>query len=109
MGYLVHGRNEYAFDDRVLAHLKLAIAQKLRQQESFFVSWAVRPEEGSGRVSLWLSPSADLAFHFFGSKPPEINVAWVKALAATSHSVQGIRVMSEHDAEQFAAANPDLV
>jgi hypothetical protein len=34
MGYLVYDqRSKYRFDDRVLAHLKIAIASKLRLQE----------------------------------------------------------------------------
>ncbi|WP_336658929.1 DUF7882 family protein [Leucobacter sp. USHLN153] len=109
MGILLHGSNEYAFEDRLLAHLKMAIAQKLRKQESFFLSWAKRAEDGGGRVSIWLSPGTDIAFHFHGSKPPELNVVWVKALAATSHTHRGLVVISEEEAAKFAQKNPDIL
>jgi hypothetical protein len=39
MGFLTYGGvQEYEFDDRTLAHLKVAITIKLRRQESFLMS-----------------------------------------------------------------------
>lgn len=98
MGHLIHGTNEYRFDDRVLAHLKLAIGQKLSRQESFFLSWTKPLEEGSGRVSVWVSPYATIAFRFSGSRPPEINEAWVKAMISLANTPRGLVVISEDDA-----------
>ena len=109
MGYLVHGGNEYEFEDRLLAHLKTVIGQKLKKQESFFLSWTKSPGEGSGRISVWLSPYTTIAFRFAGSRPPELSVAWVKVLAAMSHTSRGLVVLSEEDAAAYAKKNPDLL
>ena len=52
MGYLIYGAGaEYEIDDRMLSHLKIAVAAKLRLQESFLLNWTVSPSDGSGRVS----------------------------------------------------------
>ncbi|MCW2288169.1 hypothetical protein [Leucobacter luti] len=109
MGFLVHGEHEYEFDDRVLAHLKVVIGQKLMRHEGFFLSWSKTPDEGSGRISLWLSPASTLAFRFGGSKPPEINMLWLKVLSARSHASRGLVVITEDEAESFARNNPDLL
>ncbi|WP_431219425.1 hypothetical protein [Leifsonia xyli] len=71
MGKLVYGAGqEYDLDDRVLSHVKLAIVAKLRRHESFLLNWDVPVEQGSGRVSLWISREVPLAFQFSGSRPP---------------------------------------
>ncbi|WP_022881218.1 DUF7882 family protein [Gryllotalpicola ginsengisoli] len=105
MGYLVYGPgNEYEIDDRVLAHLKIAIVAKLRLQESFLVNWTVTPEHGSGRISLWMSPGIPLQFRFSGSKPPELNRVWLDAMARSSHGIRGMVVMSEEEAQAYLDA-----
>ena len=109
MGYLMHGGNEYQFEERLLAHLKIVIGQKLVKQESFFLSWTRSPNEGSGRVSLWLSPYSSIAFRFSGSRSPEINVRWVKVLSALSHTSRGLIALSEDEAEKYAKKAPDLI
>ncbi|MBL3700927.1 hypothetical protein [Leucobacter luti] len=109
MGYLVHGPNEYEFEDRLLAHLKVVVGQKLGRQEGFFLSWSRTPDEGSGRVSLWLSPAVPIAFRFGGSKSPELNLTWLRVLAARSHASRGLVVITEDEAEAFAKNNPDVL
>ena len=103
MGYLIYGNGaEYELDDRVLAHLKVAIAAKLRIQESFLINWSIPASEGSGRVSLWISPSIPLQFRFSGGKAPELNRIWIDALARSSQGVRGMMVMAESEAERYA-------
>ncbi|WP_200329864.1 hypothetical protein [Leucobacter sp. L43] len=109
MGFLIHGKSEYEFEDRLLAHLKTVIGQKLKKQECFFLSWTKTPEEGSGRVSVWLSPYIAVGFRFSGSRPPELNVAWVRTMNALSHTPRGLVVISEDDAIAYAKKNPDLL
>lgn len=109
MGYLLHGRNDYEFEDRLLAHLKTVIGQKLMKQESFFLSWTKTPEQGSGRVSLWFSPYVNIAFKFGGSKSPELNLVWLKALNALSNTPRGLLAITEEEAERYARNNPDLL
>jgi hypothetical protein len=51
MGVLIYGSGaEYEIEDRVLAHLKVVIAAKLRRQENFFLSWSNDADAGSGRI-----------------------------------------------------------
>jgi hypothetical protein len=102
MGYLIYGAGaEYEIDDRVLAHLKIAVVAKLRLQESFLLNWSLAPSDGSGRVSLWLSPSIPLQFRFSGSRPPELNRMWLQALAHSAHSTRGMILMAEDEATAY--------
>lgn len=94
MGALIYDGNEVEFDDRLLAHLHVAIVQKLRHGESFVLSWRERNDTG-GRSSLWLHPSIPLYFRFSGSKPPTLNREWVHALVMSSNSPHGLVVMPE--------------
>ncbi|WP_306455236.1 DUF7882 family protein [Leucobacter celer] len=104
MGHLVYAASvEYPVEDRALAHLKVAIGMKLRRQESFFLSWTNPVERGSGRVSLWLSPSIPLIFRFSGSRAPELNETWIEVLGELSHTPRGLILITEKEAEAYAA------
>lgn len=112
MGYLVYGTGaEYEVDDRALAHLKIAIVAKLRLQESFLLNWTIPPEQGSGRVSLWISPGIPLQFRFSGSKPPELDRVWIDAMSRSSHGVRGMVLMAENEAGAYlkAAGSPSAI
>lgn len=103
MGFLTYGGSqEYEFDDRVLAHLKVAITMKLRRQESFLMSWVNPAERGGGRVSIWLTPSIPLAFRFSGSRPPQLNKAWLEVLNELSNTPRGLIVVSEQDVSKYS-------
>jgi len=105
MAQLIYGtRAAYEFDERTLAHLKIAIAAKLRVHESFLLNWAVPVQEGSGRISLWISPEVALTFRFHGSTPPQLNRVWLDALARSAHGIRGMTVMPERDAEDYLKA-----
>jgi hypothetical protein len=106
---LIYGSNEgFEFDERTLAHLKIAMAAKLRVRESFLLNWAVPAERGSGRMSLWISPEVPLIFVFHGSKPPQLNKTWLDALSRSAHGIRGMTVMPEDEAEAYlrAAGSP---
>lgn len=104
MGFLIYGgTQEYEFEDRTLAHLKVAITIKLRRQESFLMSWTNPAERGGGRVSLWLTPSIPLTFRFNGSRPPQLNKVWLSVLNDFSNTPRGLVVVSEEDAQKHAA------
>ncbi|WP_336991014.1 DUF7882 family protein [Leucobacter sp. VD1] len=102
MGLMLYGGNRYSFEDRQLAHIKVALQRKLRKQECFLMSWTVEPSDGSGRVSLWMSPAIPLAFHFSGSRQPVLNEEWLAVLEHTSHSPRGLVLIPEQDAEALA-------
>ncbi|KQO95783.1 DUF7882 family protein [Leifsonia sp. Leaf264] len=102
MGELIYGAGtSYEMDDRTLAHIKVATGLRLRRQESFYVSWAIPSNQGSGRISIWASPSIPLQFHFSGSRPPELNRQWLQALDASAFSEGGMLVMRESDAASY--------
>ncbi|MGO3152703.1 MAG: DUF7882 family protein [Galactobacter sp.] len=91
MGFLTYaGSSEYEFDDRTLAHMKIAVVAKLRRRESFLMSWAYPPEKGSGRVSLWMSPEIPLVFRFSGSRQPELDREWVAGLERMANTPGGL-------------------
>lgn len=103
MGHLAYaGLAEYEFEDRALAHLKVAVGMKLRRQESFFLSWSKPAEEGSGRFSIWISPHTPLVFRFAGSRAPELNRVWIDVLSSLSHTPRGLIMISESEAERHA-------
>jgi hypothetical protein len=97
MGTLLYGSppSDVEMDDRLLAHLKVVIVQKMRRNEPFLISWEVAPVDGSGRMSLWMHPSIPLQFKFVGSRAPTLNSDWLDALARASMSVDGLRIMPE--------------
>ena len=104
MGYLTYaGSQEYEFEDRTLTHLKVAISMKLRRQESFLLNWSNSAKQGSGRMSLWLSPSIPLMFRFVGSRSPELNEQWVSVLHELSNTPRGMVVITEEEAERYLA------
>lgn len=103
MGFLNYGgAQEFEFEDRTLAHLKVAITIKLRRQETFLMSWVNPPERGGGRVSIWLTPNIPLAFRFAGSRPPQLNKVWLAVLNDLSNTPRGLVVVSEDEAEKHA-------
>lgn len=97
MGYLQYGSDRYEFDDRLLAHMKLAIVGKLLRHESFLLNWTFPTEKGSGRISLWISRETLLTFRFTGSRPPQINPRWVEALSLNAARTGGMLVINEDE------------
>ncbi|NEN05079.1 hypothetical protein G3T36_04260 [Diaminobutyricibacter tongyongensis] len=100
MGTLTYGEGQrFEFEDRLLAHMKLAIIAKLLRHESFLLNWTIPVEQGSGRMSLWISRETLLSFRFVGGRPPTINSRWVEALALTSLRTGGMQVIDEREAD----------
>lgn len=108
MGLLIYGAGiEYEIDDRTLSHLVQVVAAKLRRHEGFLLSWTVDPGAGSGRTSLWIAPAIPLAFQFRGGHAPDLNPAWLEVMSDMANSVPGLRLTTEHEAEQLAKAKHD--
>ncbi|QRY40086.1 hypothetical protein JVX92_11295 [Microbacterium hominis] len=82
-------------EDRVLAHLKVVVATKLRRGESFTVSWQHPEGEPRGRSTIWLHPSIALRFVFEDPEPTELNRAWIEELAQSASSSGGILLTEE--------------
>ncbi|WP_343923047.1 hypothetical protein [Rhodoglobus aureus] len=107
MGQFVYGAGaKYDFTDRTLAHVKVAAGLKLRRQESFYLSWVKPASEGSGRVTVWLSPSIPVQFQFKTPHPEDLNRVWLKALAMTALSDRGMVVLDEEEAAAYVRDHP---
>lgn len=110
MGTLVYGDSgRFDIDDRTLAHLKIAITTKLRRQESFLLNWTIPAEQGSGRVSIWLSPGVPLQFVFSVPRPPELNRQWLEALERSSHGIRGMVLIHENEVGEYLQAAGNAV
>ncbi|WP_394554174.1 ATP-dependent DNA ligase [Agromyces sp. MMS24-JH15] len=99
MGRLIYNSSsrELDIDDRVLAHLRFAILNKLRRSESFAMTWEHGVENGSGRTTIWLHPSIPLQFVFSGNRPPKLNRLWIEQLLLTANSASGLHYVPEPD------------
>jgi len=91
-------------DDRALAHLRIVIMNKLRRSESFMFD--VEVGDGSGRRSFWLHPSVPLQFHFFGSRQPRINRAWIDELMRVASGPNGLSMVPEPPVPSGPPAEP---
>jgi hypothetical protein len=98
---MTYAGSRYEFEDRLLAHLKVAIAAKLRLREGFLLNWQVAASDGSGRVSLWMSPDVPLSFEFGGSRAPELSRTWLDALSRSSHGIRGMVALTEKEAAEY--------
>jgi len=99
MGRLIYNSSprELEIDDRTLAHLRVAILNKLRRSESFSMTWEHGVANGSGRTTLWLHESIPLQFVFSGNRPPKLNRLWIEQLLLTANSASGLQYVPEPD------------
>ncbi|MET3568016.1 hypothetical protein ABIC47_003530 [Leifsonia sp. 563] len=101
MGTLFYGaaRLAISFDDRVLAHLQIAISTKLRRHETFMLNWRDNESVGDGRSGVWIGPQTDLHFKYSGGRFPEINRDWVNALVVSASTPLGLQLLDEGSLE----------
>jgi hypothetical protein len=102
MGKLIYNSSsrEIEIDDRTLAHLRVAILNKLRRSESFAMTWEHGVENGSGRTTMWLHQSTPLQFVFSGNRPPHLNRLWIEQMLLSANSTAGLQFVpepAEHD------------
>ena len=95
MGTFTYGGSRMQFDDRLLAHLQVVIIQRFRRSEGFAMSWVRSVAIGSGRSTVWLSPSVPVVFDFEGSRAPSINPEWLRRLTDAASSGTGLIVTNE--------------
>lgn len=97
MGVIFYGSSDapICIEDRALAHLKVAIATKLRRNESFTLSWKHGAGEPEGRSTIWLHPSIPLRFSFDDPEPPPLNMDWIQQLMTSANSTGGISLTDE--------------
>jgi hypothetical protein len=92
MGLLYYGaeRTPSEIPDRILAHMKVVTATKLRRNESFTVSWRHDDNGRPGRTTLWMQPSIPLRFVFDSPEPEMLDPAYLQELATAAASSQGL-------------------
>lgn len=87
-------------DDRMLAHVKVVVATKLRRGESFTLSWTHAADEPGGRSTIWLQPSIPLRFVFDSEQPESLDQNLLKRMANDANSSRGLSL--DIDVDQVA-------
>ncbi|RKT36172.1 hypothetical protein DEU34_0683 [Microbacterium sp. AG1240] len=78
--------------DRLLAHVKVVLATKLRRSESFTLSWQ-HPDDALGaRSTIWIQPSIPLRFVFSSAEPEALDPSFLKELANAANSSGGLTI-----------------
>ncbi len=96
MGKLIYdGTVKVDFEDRTLAHLQMVISTKLRRGEPFHFTWKDDTSIGDGRTSVWIHARSSLVYKYYGSRKPQLNMAWVDALAYTANTPSGLYLVPE--------------
>lgn len=95
MGMLFYGSSSdpITIEDRALAHLKVAVATKLRRQESFTLTWSCPDTRGVS--TIWIHPSIPLRFVFDEPETPPLNARWIDQLMQTASAAGGITLVDE--------------
>ncbi|SEA52976.1 DUF7882 family protein [Leifsonia sp. 21MFCrub1.1] len=82
-------------DDRTLAHVKVVILTLLRSGQGVAFTFTHAMNEGYGRETIWISPTTDLRFQFFGSRAPQLNRRWIEDMLRSATSKTGLVVTEE--------------
>jgi hypothetical protein len=93
--FIYDGLVKVDFEDRLLLHLQMVIATKLRRGEPFNFTWKDDSSIGDGRTTVWMHPRASLVYKYYGSRRPEVNRAWLEALAYTASTPAGLHIIPE--------------
>ncbi|OAZ43088.1 hypothetical protein A9Z40_14645 [Microbacterium arborescens] len=94
MGQLFYGNTSESIEvpDRLLAHLKVLAATKLRRSESFTLTWRHGADIAAGRQTIWLQPSIPLRFVFDGLEAEKLDSALLTEMARAATSSTGLVV-----------------
>lgn len=101
MGQLFYGNaiDSIEIPDRLLAHIKVLAATKLRRSESFTMTWKHGENEPGGRSTIWMQPSIPLRFVFDSSEPEALDSVVLTEMARAAGSASGLIVdIEEHEA-----------
>jgi hypothetical protein len=101
MGYLFYGNSGEPIEvpDRLLAHLKVVVATKLRRSESFTLSWRHSEDIPGGRSTIWLQPSIPLRFVFHSDSEvldPELLTRFAKSANSSQGLTVDLDMLDEH-------------
>ncbi len=92
MGSLYYGDTTEPFEipDRLLAHVKVVAATKLRRGESFTLTWPHSPGSAIGTTTVWMQPAIPLRFVFAGAEAEKLDPMMLKRLAAGANGSRGL-------------------
>lgn len=93
--FIYEGSAKIEVEDRALRHLQLVMTAKLRRGEPFLYTWKEDASIGGGRITVWIHAGSSMVFKYVGSRQPEVNRAWVDALAYTANSPSGLYLVPE--------------
>jgi len=107
MGALFYGSSPHSIriPDRLLAHVKVVIATKLRRGESFTVSWPHPGDQPAGRSTLWIHPSIPLRFVFGSAEPEVLDPTLLHNLATSANSSSGLTLDLDESAAPVVASD----
>lgn len=94
MGQLFYGNASESIEipDRLLAHLKVLAATKLRRSESFTLTWRHGADSAAGRSTIWLQPSIPLRFVFESADADKLDSTLLNEMARAASSSVGLVV-----------------
>lgn len=98
MGYLYYGNTAEPLEmpDRLLAHVKVVVATKLRRGESFTLTWRHDDAVG-GRSTIWLQPAIPLRFVFTSPEPEPLEPSILKEFANAANSSAGLSISLDRE------------
>lgn len=99
--FIYDGLVKVDFEDRLLLHLQMVIAAKLRRGEAFNFTWKDDSSIGDGRTTVWVHPRCSIVYKFYGSRRPAVNRAWIEALAYTANSPTGLYIVPEPQSDHL--------
>lgn len=89
MGRLIYrDRASFDIDDRILAHLRIVVMNKLRRNEGFMLQLPVN--EGVRQASLWIHASNALVMQFYGGREPAIDRNLVDQMMHDASGADGL-------------------
>lgn len=103
MGRLIYpgSLSGYEIDDRMLAHMRVVVMNKLRRGESFMLT--VPSQHGTGTVSMWLSPQIALQFEARQPQKAPLNRLWLEILMHSADSIDGLHLIPEPEEGRLKA------
>ena len=99
MGSLYYGASTEPIDmpDRLLAHVKVVLATKLRRGESFTLTWRHPDDAPAGRSTIWVQPAIPLRFVFESPENEKLDSNLLTEMARAASSSAGLTVDIDAD------------
>ena len=96
VGTLFYDGVAIEMNERTLAHVKIAIVQKMRRAESFTFSWVHSDGQATGRSTIWIHPAIPIRFEFRNPVQPELNTRWIESILRSASTTGGILLTEEY-------------